>query len=336
MVKKLKRANQNLTINISRKTIIFITLFLLSLKFIYEIRDSLALLFITFILIVAISPFVNFLERKKIPRSVSSIVILFIIFSAVTGTIASVVSPLINQTRLFLDRLPELIERLAPYNINISTFSSSFNSIPGNFIKIALDTFSGLITFFTLLVISFYALQSRPRWPEIFKTLFGDKSEKYYRIVTEIEDRLGYWVRGQFLLMFIVGLANYIGFVLIGLPYAIPLSIIAGFLELVPNVGPTVAAIPAALVGFSISPTLGLLTIFVSVIVQQLENNFLVPKIMNRVAGLHPIITIVAILIGYRLGGPALAVLSLPIVLCLEIILKHFKYNHNTQKPEIN
>jgi predicted PurR-regulated permease PerM len=336
MVQKAKKITRNLTINISRKTIIFTVFFLIGLKLIYESRDTLALLFITFLLIVAISPLVSFLEKKRISRSISSFVILLMIFSAITGTVASLISPLLTQTQLFLERFPELVGRLAPYHINMSTFTSSLNSIPGNFLQIALDTFSGLVTFFTLLVISYYVLQSRPRWPEHFQSLFGQNADKYYHITTEIETRLGHWVRGELLLMISVGFANYVGFVLIGLPFAVPLSIIAGFLELIPNIGPTIAAIPAVLVGFSISPTLGILAILVSLIVQQLENNFLVPRIMNKIAGLNPIITILAILIGYRLGGATLAVLSLPLVICIEVILRHLKFNQHTQQPEID
>ena len=89
--------------------------------------------------------------------------------------------------------------------------------------------------------------------------------------------------------MFLVGFLGYIGFVLIGLPSAVPLAVIAGVLELLPNVGPTVAAVPAVIVGFSISPTHGLLALGLTILIQQLENNVFVPKIMQHATGLHPV-----------------------------------------------
>jgi len=337
MAKKIsKKIKNSLTINLSHRTIIFTILLLISLKLIYEIGDILVLLYIAFLLTVAISPLINYLETKRIPRSLSSFVILLLIFSAITGTVASLISPLLSQTELFLERLPKLIEQLAPYQINVSTFSDNLGSLSGNFFKIALGTFSGLVTFFTLLVISYYVLQTRNKWSNYFNDLFGSKSERYYHILAEIENRLGHWMRGELLLMILVGLANYIGFILIGLPFVVPLALIAGFLELVPNIGPTIAAVPAALVGFSISPTHGLLAILVSVIVQQIENNFLVPNIMKKIAGLHPVITIIAITVGFRLGGASLAVLSLPLIITLEVIIKHLHFNQKTNQPVID
>ena len=124
--------------------------------------------------------------------------------------------------------------------------------------------------------------------------------------------------------MVFVGTLNYIGFLLIGLPSAIPLAVIAGVLELIPNVGPTVAAIPAVIVGFSISPTHGFLAIGLAILVQQLENNIFVPKVMQKAIGLHPVVTIVVLSIGLKLGGPILAILALPVVLSFRVLFPHF------------
>ncbi|MBI1871967.1 AI-2E family transporter, partial [Candidatus Collierbacteria bacterium] len=100
--------------------------------------------------------------------------------------------------------------------------------------------------------------------------------------------------------------------------------VIAGLLELVPNIGPTIAAVPAVLVGFSVSPTHGFMALGLTVLIQQLENNLIVPKIMQQAIGLHPVVTIVSLLVGFELGGPLLAVLSLPIILGIQVVLPHF------------
>ena len=321
-----------LTINISHKTIIYILGLFIAIRFLYEIREILLILFIAFLLVVAVNPVIDWLEKKRVPRAVSSIGILLITFAVIISTAVSLITPLFGQTQLFLARIPNLVAQLAPYNIDFSSFANELSSIPADFLKIALETFSGLVTFFTLLVVSFYLLQTRPQWSRYMHTLFGDKGENYYHALTELEIKLGHWVRGVLVLMLTVGVVNYLGFTLIGLPFAIPLGVIAGILEIVPNIGPTIAAVPAALVGFTISPTHGIFAIVVSIIVQQLENHILVPNIMRKTTGLHPVITIVSILIGYRLGGATLAILSLPLVLSLQVILTHFRLYHKAQQ----
>lgn len=322
-----------ITINISRRTIIFTIAVILALALIYAIRDVLVILFVSFLIVVAVNPIVAWLEQKRVPRALSTVGVLLVIFSILVGTIASIIGPLFSQTRVFIDRLPELVNQLAPYNIDFSSFTSNISSVPGDFLKFALTTFSGVISFFTMLVVSFYLIQTRPSWDRYMTTVFKAKGKQYYTILQQLEAKLGYWVRGEIFLMISVGLATYLGFILIGLPYAIPLGVIAGFLELIPNIGPTIAAVPAALVGFTISPTLGLLSILVSIIVQQLENHVLVPNIMRRAIGLNPIITIVTVLAGYRLGGPVLAVLALPLVLSIQLIISHLHIDDKTQEP---
>jgi predicted PurR-regulated permease PerM len=163
-----------------------------------------------------------------------------------------------------------------------------------------------------------------------------EKGERYNIIAEKLEVEIGHWIRGQVLLMIIVGVLSYLGYVIIGLPYAVALGVIAGILELVPNVGPTIAAIPAILVGFSISTAHGFGALAVSILVQQLENNLIVPKVMQKTTGLNPIVTLLAIMIGLKLGGPLLAVLSLPIVLSARVIFSHMRVNKTTNIPEIN
>ncbi len=325
----------NLTINISHRTIVFTTVFLVSLWFLYNIRDILIILLISFLVVVAINPLVDYLQKRQVPRGIGASIILIGIFLCLLGLAASLISPLIEQTQFFIQKLPSLLGDVTPFNLNVSSLTTNLSSVSGNVVRIAIDTFSGVITFFTLLVVSFYLIQSRPLWEGYTAKLFGDNAQRYYKILLEVETKLGHWVRGVLVLMLVVGMANYLGFVLIDLPYAVPLGVIAGVLEILPNIGPTVAAIPAAIVGFSISPTHGAFALFVSIIVQQLENYLLVPMTMKRATGLHPVVTIFAILIGFRLGGPLVAVLSLPILLAVQTIYTHLHYNFDKKQPEI-
>ena len=129
------------------------------------------------------------------------------------------------------------------------------------------------------------------------------------------------WFWGEITLMLIVGVLTYLGMSLIGIKYVLALAVLAGILEVIPNLGPTLAAIPAMLIGFSQSIFLGLAALAVSFIVQQLENNFIVPLVMKKATGLNPIITLVALIVGGRVGGVLGVVLAIPATLFLEVLL---------------
>ena len=322
---QIHMTSKKVTVDLSFKSYVLAVLVLLSILFFQNILGILILVFVSFLIAVAVVPFVNFLEKKGVPRGLSTLIILFLIFSGLITLAVSMISPLINQTISFLQQLPPLIERLAPYNIDLSSaLTPQLTSAPGNVIRLAAGTFSSLLALFTVIVISYYLVAERSRLKTRLESWFdAARAKRYLHSVEELEKRLGSWVRGQIFLMFLVGFLSYIGFVLIGLPSAVPLAVIAGILELLPNVGPTVAAVPAVIVGFSISPTHGLLALGLTILIQQLENNLFVPKIMQHATGLLPVVTILVLMIGYRWGGPLLAVLALPLVLSLLLVISH-------------
>lgn len=327
-------SSRRVTIDISLKSYLLGAAVVLSIFFFGHILGLITLVFVSFLISIAVSPLVNFLKSRNIPRSISSFLILLLLFSGIVTLAVSLISPLINQTIAFLAQLPPLIDKLAPYKIDFSSvLTPQFSSAPGSVLKIALGTFSGILTLFTLIVIAYYIIQDRPSLEKTLADLFGQvNGDIYFRAISELELRLGSWVRGELFLMTLVGTLNYIGFLLIGLPSAIPLAVIAGLLELIPNVGPTVAAIPAVIVGFSISPTHGFMTLGLAILVQQLENNVFVPKVMQKATGLHPVVTIIVLSIGFKLGGPILAILALPLVLSFRVI---YPYLRQSTKKEV-
>ncbi|HCQ31241.1 TPA: hypothetical protein DIU27_02575, partial [Candidatus Collierbacteria bacterium] len=167
--------------------------------------------------------------------------------------IVSLAAPLLDQTQLFLQKLPAIIDSVSPVKLADGSLNAQFVGVPGKVLTFALDTFSGFITAFTVIVISFYMIQDLHNLETHLKFWFGDKGHRYFVIAEKLEVQIGYWVRGELLLMLLVGLLSYVGYLIIGLPFAMSLAFIAGMLELIPNIGPTIATIPAVLVGFSIS-----------------------------------------------------------------------------------
>ena len=149
----------------------------------------------------------------------------------------------------------------------------------------------------------------------------GDKSQKISSILDKIENNLGGWLRGELVLMFSVGTLTYLGLLVLGVESALSLAILAGVLEIIPNLGPVISAIPAVLVAMTVSPALALGTAALYWLVQLLENNFLVPKVMGSVVGVNPVVVILGLMTGFRLNGPLGAVMAIPVIIILKILL---------------
>jgi len=139
--------------------------------------------------------------------------------------------------------------------------------------------------------------------------------------------KLGGWARGQLALMFIIGLGSYIGLQILGIPYALPLAIITGIMEIIPFIGPTLSAVPAVIIGLGISPLMGLAVVAVYVLIQQLENSVFVPKVMQKSANVNPIITLLSLAIGFRLAGIVGLLVSVPVFITVRVFVNEFVFN---------
>jgi predicted PurR-regulated permease PerM len=137
-----------------------------------------------------------------------------------------------------------------------------------------------------------------------------------------MKQKIGKWMQGQIMLMAIIFILDYIGLSLVGIPYALPLAAFAGLLEIVPYVGPIISAVPGVVLGFLVSPIKGLLALIIYIITQQAESNIVTPLIMKRTVDLNPVVVILALLIGAKLGGILGAILAIPVATTIGIIAK--------------
>lgn len=323
----MPNAKTPVKIEITHKTIIFTVFFLLGLMFLYQIRNLILFLFIALILMTALNPFVDRLERYRIPRGVSTIILYLLLWFLVSFSVASLVPLLVEQTARFVSTLPVYLEQLSQGRFDLSLLQPQLNALPQNVFKIIVGAFNNVISLFTLMVIVYYLILERKNLHKYLLFFFGSngREERAEAFINRLEKRLGGWVRGQLTLMLFVGILSYLGLLFLGVDYAVPLAFLAGILEIVPNIGPTLAAVPAVLVGWSSSPVLALAVVALYFVIQQIENNFLVPKVMSRAVGLSPLVVIVALLIGLKLAGIAGAVLSIPTVLLLETVVAGLK-----------
>ncbi len=150
------------------------------------------------------------------------------------------------------------------------------------------------------------------------------EAKRITEFTQKLELRMGAWMRGQLILMLVIGLTTYIGLSLLGIRYALSLAVLAGLLEVVPIIGPVVSSIPAFLVASATSMFAGGTTLVLYLIIQQLENNILVPYVINKTAGINPIMTLIALSVGGRIGGLLGAILAVPVAVVAETIASEF------------
>ena len=322
-------------VEISHRTIVFTVFFLLFLWLLYQIRQIIVLLFIAFIFMSALNPIVDKLEAKRLPRSLAIILIYLLIGGVLGSIIAAITPPLVHQTTFLINQLPRLLQRLPAFKVELdllNLLNSQLINIPSRIFHFVSLAFSNILTLFVLATLTFYLLLERKNLPRYLVILFGrgDGSKRAERILNRLENSLGGWVRGQITLMFIVGSLVYLGLTLLGIQAALPLALLAGMLEFITNLGPTIATVPAAVIGFASSPLMGAAVIALYWLVQQVENNFLVPKVMEKAVGVPPLVAILTLMIGYQLAGVAGAVLSLPTYLVAkELLLELYRSKQN-------
>ncbi|OGG21775.1 hypothetical protein A3D03_01355 [Candidatus Gottesmanbacteria bacterium RIFCSPHIGHO2_02_FULL_40_13] len=320
-------------IEISYKTILFTIFFLILLWFLVYIKDILFILLISLIIMSACKPLVDKLEKSRLPRIVAILAIYILGLITIVYLGGTLLPPLITESINLGQSLPNYLEKVIPFiSVDTQFISQQIAPIGENLLKVTLGIFSNLFHIFTIFVVSFYLLIEREQLENHLAGFMGVKSAENLLIIIErVEERLGSWVRGQVTLALVIGIATYIGLLFLGLPFILPLSIIAGLLEIVPIIGPIISAIPAILVALTVSPILAAVTALVFVVIQQVENHFIVPYVLRKSVGLPPVITIITLMIGTKLAGVLGAMLSVPIVVMLETIIVEYSNIKSTQ-----
>ncbi len=311
-------------IEISHRTIIFTAIFGFFLWLLFLIRSILLGLFISLILMSALNPSVKRLEELHLPRWLAILIIYILALIILAVSVGGIIPPLVEQTTNLINNIPAFFQQFKILGIDekvVAAQFSQFASIPTNILKFVVGVFSNMVAVFGIAVINFYLLLERRNLNKYLTALFGEDKEKDIEgVIDKIELRLGGWIRGQLFLMTFIGLLTYLGFRIIGLPYALPLSILAFLLEIVPNVGPVAAAIPAILIGLTLGPRQALAVAGWCFLIQQIENSILVPRTMKSAAGVNPLVSLISMAIGFKLAGVGGAILAIPTFIVLAVV----------------
>jgi predicted PurR-regulated permease PerM len=327
-----KAQKDELLVKISPSIVIFIVLFLASIWFVEKIKDVLFITFIAYIISVGLNKSINKIQDKFHWKRASSSILVYSLFAIIVGIfLALIIPPLAREFSVMVSTLklpPEIDRMFDTFELSlqdISQFTTQWSGSLSTAINVISSTFSGVLTIIMTLVISLYMSIEKGQVVRDFSWITQDnkKIKQFKEANQEINILLGNWIRGEFITMTIVGILVFVGTALIGLPYPLPLALLAAILEFIPNIGPTISAIPAIIIALI---TLGwpgaIITTALYVIIQQLENNLIVPRVMQRNINVSGLTIILGILIGGTIFGVAGALLAIPSIIVLKTIFE--------------
>jgi len=308
-----------------------------------RLMDVLILAFVALVISATLRPMVSALRHWGMPKALAVLLIYLAILGVLAGLFVLVIPALVNQSGALVRGLPQVYASLVASleknpNEAIRTLpqrlptgdqlASQLQAVSGIVLTGALGIGVGVLAFLTqmlsIVILSIYLMLDQSRLERFWLSLApAPLRPELLAIWREIESRLGTYVRGELLLMTSIGVLASLGYLVIGLPYPLALGALAGLLEFVPMVGPTLGAIPAVLVALSISPQAALLVVLYSIVIQVTENNILVPRLMGHSVGVSPVMVILAIFAFSSLLGITGAFLAIPLAAILQVLMDH-------------
>jgi predicted PurR-regulated permease PerM len=338
------------------KQVILATLFVvcvfISFWLLYRFRTVVFLFFIAMVIGTTIRPAVEWFYRRGLSRPAGIIIIYLLIAGFLIGFLALVVPLVVDQATQLSQNLPDfqlsvrraLIEsnNLLLRNIGLripAQFSLLGNRSPtseevfdqvGRTINFAGQALRGVLSVLAVFLLAYYWTQESNFVIRGMLRLIPRARRKDIReFIQVVEVKIAGYVRGQGILSLTVGIAAFIAYTLIGLPYTLVLAIIAGIMEMVPIVGPALGAIPALLVALTIDPEKVIWVLVATAMIQLAENVWLVPRIMTSSMGVNPIIILLSLVTFSAVFGFLGALLALPLAAIIQLILERIVASKN-------
>ncbi len=326
-------------ITISTVTIVKVAAFLLACGFLYLIRDIIALFFVSLVLASIINPLASWFQAKRMSRAAAVLLLYLVILFMIGAVLTMLVPAVILEMRDFIANADSiwanLLSAFGPLrefitshglsdelNQAMSSATDSLGLAAVGVVATLRGFATGIVSLLAVLVVAFYLVVSEDALKRLFRTVAPEPYQPYLvDLFQRIEKSIGGWVRGQMILGLIIGVSVYIALTILGVKYALVLALTAALAESIPYVGPIFSAIPGILIALTESPVKGLLVAIMYLVIQQTEGHILVPKITQKVTGLHPIVSIFAMLIGVKVAGLLGALLAIPVAMMLGILV---------------
>lgn len=310
------------------------------------LKAVLAPFFVAMIVSYVLNPVVNLLNERKVPRTIAILLIYAVFFTTLTVILMNLVPVFMMQLNELNEHMPDMMmraqsivegfnqSRLMPESVRSGIFGSmrhfeeNITQMISNFISRIGSTINLVFTAFIIPFLAFYILKDFQMIEKTALTIVPkNRRKEVASLLIDIDNALGSYIRGQFLVGLIVGVLAYIGYWIIGMPYPLLLAGIVAVFDIVPYLGPFLGAAPAVIMASTVSWKMVLLVIFVNTFVQIMESNIVSPQVVGRTLHMHPLIIIFALLVGGEVGGVVGLILAVPFFAAMKVIIQHmFKY----------
>ena len=308
----------------------------------YLIRDVIGLVLIAAFFAVAIAPAVNWLDKRRVPRWLAILLVYLSIAAGIFGIGLLIVPPLVNGVEDLSADLPGYVDDLRNnetfrdyddrYQITenltqqAEQLPSQLGDAAGTLRDVTVGVFTRFVQLFSILVITFFLLKDGRRLLEfLYGQLPPERAGRLRTIADDVSDAIAGYVFGNFVISVLAGLVTYVTLRILDVPFATPLAILFGFFDLIPLVGATLGGILVGIVVAFVHFPVGLVVwAAVLILYQQVENNLIQPLVYGRAVQLHPLIVIVAILIGAALLGVLGALVAIPAAAAVQAVVRDY------------
>jgi predicted PurR-regulated permease PerM len=308
----------------------------------YLSRGALLLIYISALVAIGLAPLAAAIERqplygrRRLPRWAAILIIYLCLLALLIGLGVLVIPPLVEQARDLWAALPQMLQRGQQWLIDRGllmrevSVREAIEQAPvgrtdavGAVVTAIWGFFGGIFGLVAILILAFYLLVDADNLVRMFVRLFPRAERpRVEDACRRVSHKVSAWLGGQLLLAGIIGGTAALALFLMGVPYFYVLALIAGIGEMIPIVGPLLAAVPAVAVALTVSPALALGVAVFFLLQQQVENHVLVPKVMERQVGVSAVAVIVALLVGGTLLGVVGAILAVPTIAILQVLFE--------------
>jgi predicted PurR-regulated permease PerM len=325
---------------------------LAGLYLVYTLRSVLILVLIGAFLALALAPAVNWLDRRQVPRPLAILLVYFGIGAGIFGIGLLIVPPLVNGVEDLSRDLPGYVDDLRKnktfreydnkYDITdnlvkqADQLPSKLGEAAGTLRDVTVGVFSRLVDLFSILVIAFFLLMDGRRILEFgYRQLDIRREARARAIAHDVSEAISGYVFGNFVISVAAGLVTYITLTILDIPFAVPLAVLFGFFDLIPLVGATLGGILVGIVvAFVDFPTAVVVWAAVMILYQQIENNLIQPYVYGRTVQIHPLVVIIAVLIGAALLGVLGALIAIPTAAAIQSVVRDWWRFRHGEEPE--
>lgn len=323
----------------------------------YRSSQAIFILFIAIVIGTIIRPVVSWLYNRGISRTAGAIIIYLLLLALLVGFLLLIFPLIADQSEKIVILMPIYYQKLRVWLLsNTDPFIAQFGELLPVYLSIPLlaretseEVIAAagqeagnlpflakvIITAIVVPLLSFYWTLYGARTVQSLLLMFpSSQRERMRDLFSAMEGKVSAFIAGQGLLCLVIGVLALIAYVLIGLPNALVLALIAGLLEAVPVVGPWLGAVPAAIVALSVDPSKLVWVVVATILIQQLENTYLVPRVMRKTVGVHPFVTLLALFAFSSLLGIPGAFMAIPIAAILQLLLDYFIFDPNISELE--